>query len=116
LGENGYMYTYDYLQCSPESITAFLISYIPIQNKKLFFKKKKKIALQWRHRCREQTYGHSGVSRRKERVGCMEKVAWKHTLPYVKQIANGNLLYDSRNSNQLGFCNNLEWWNGERGG
>ena len=40
------------------------------------------------------------MSRRKERVGCMEKVAWKHTLPYVKQIANGNLLYDSGRSNQ----------------
>ena len=23
-----------------------------------------------------------------------------YTLPYVKEIANGNLLYDSRNSNQ----------------
>ena len=27
---------------------------------------------------------------RKERVECMEKVTWKHTLPHVKQIANGN--------------------------
>ena len=27
-------------------------------------------------------------------------VTWKHTLPYVKQIANGNLLYDSGRSNQ----------------
>ena len=24
-------------------------------------------------------------------------VTWKHTLPYVKQIANGNLLYGSGN-------------------
>ena len=37
---------------------------------------------------------------RKERVGCMERVPWKLILPYVKQIANGNLLYDSGNSNQ----------------
>ena len=36
---------------------------------------------------------------RKERVRCMERVTWKLTLPYVKQIANGNLLYDSENSN-----------------
>ena len=36
---------------------------------------------------------------RKERVGCTERVTWKHTLPYVKQRANGNLLYDSGNSN-----------------
>ena len=30
----------------------------------------------------------------------MEIVRWKHTLPYIKYIASGNLLYDSRNSNQ----------------
>jgi len=36
---------------------------------------------------------------RKERVGCMERVTWKYTSPYVKQIANGNFLYDSGNSN-----------------
>ena len=28
----------------------------------------------------------------------MERVTWKLTLPYVKQTANGNLLYDSENS------------------
>ena len=28
----------------------------------------------------------------------MKRVTWKLTLPYVKQIANGNLLYDSGNS------------------
>ena len=38
---------------------------------------------QWRHRHREQTYGHS-VSRRKERVKCMEKATWKLKIPYVK--------------------------------
>ena len=35
-----------------------------------------------------------------ERVRCMERVPWKLTLPYVKQIANGNLLYVSGNSNR----------------
>ena len=35
-----------------------------------------------------------------ERVRCMEKVTWKLTLPYVKQIANGNVLYVSGNSNR----------------
>ena len=30
----------------------------------------------------------------------MESVTWKLTLPYVKQIANGNLLYGSGNSNR----------------
>ena len=32
---------------------------------------------------------------RKEWVGCTERVTWKLTLPYAKQIVNGNLLYDS---------------------
>ena len=52
---------------------------------------------QWKCRPREQTCGHRVG---KERVGQMERGAWKHTLPYVKQLANGNLLYDSGNSNQ----------------
>ena len=30
----------------------------------------------------------------------MDRVTWKLTLPYVKQIANRNLLYGSRNSNR----------------
>ena len=47
---------------------------------------------QWRNRHREQTYGHG---RGEERVRCMERVTWKLTLPYVKQIANRNLLYGS---------------------
>ena len=29
----------------------------------------------------------------------MDSVTWKVTKPYVKQIANGNLLCDSGNSN-----------------
>ena len=66
---------------------------------------------QWRNRHREQTYGHG------ERGGegeIMERVTWKLTLPYVKQIANGNLLYGSGNSN--GLCINLERWDGEGDG
>ena len=56
---------------------------------------------QWRHRHREQTYGHSrGWCWKKERVGRRERVTWKHTSPYVKQIASRNLLYDSGNSNR----------------
>ena len=39
---------------------------------------------------------------------------WKLTLPYVKQIANGNLLYGSGNSN--GLCINLERWDGKGDG
>ena len=38
---------------------------------------------QWKNRHREQTYGHG------ERVRCMERVTWKLTLPYVKQIPTG---------------------------
>ena len=40
------------------------------------------------------------MGRGKERVRCMERVTWKLTLPYVKYIANGNLLYGSGNSNR----------------
>ena len=36
------------------------------------------------------------------------RVTGQYTLPYVKLIASGNLLYDSGN-----LCNNLEVWNGE---
>ena len=44
--------------------------------------------------------------RGEERVGGMERVTWKLTLPYVKLMANENLLCDSRNSK--GLCNNLK--------
>ena len=35
---------------------------------------------------------------RKERMECLVRVIWKYTLPYVKYVVNGNLLYDSRHS------------------
>ena len=55
---------------------------------------------QWRNRHREQTYGH-GVGVGEEGEGeSMKRVTWKLTIPYGKQIANGNLLYDSGNSNR----------------
>ena len=38
--------------------------------------------------------------RGEERVRSMERVTWKLTLPYVKQIANGNLLSVSGTSNR----------------
>ena len=40
------------------------------------------------------------MGRREQRVRSMEGVTWKLTLLYVKQIANGNLLYGSGNSNR----------------
>jgi len=40
------------------------------------------------------------MGRGEERVRCTERATWKLTLPYVKQIANGNLLYVSGNSNR----------------
>ena len=30
----------------------------------------------------------------------MDRVTWKFMIPYIKEIANGNLLYDSGNSNR----------------
>ena len=38
------------------------------------------------------------MERGEESVRYMERVTWKLTLPYVKLIANGNLLYGSGNS------------------
>ena len=40
------------------------------------------------------------TGRGEERVKCVERVTWKLTVPYVKSIANGNLLYGSGNSNR----------------
>ena len=37
---------------------------------------------------------------RRERVRYRERVFWKVTLPYVKQMASGNLLCDPGNSNR----------------
>ena len=52
---------------------------------------------QWRNRHRKQICTQG---RGEERVGCMERVTWKLTLPCVKQTAKGNLLHDSGNSNR----------------
>ena len=38
--------------------------------------------------------------RGEERMRCMERVTWKLTVPYVKYIAKGNLLYGSGNANR----------------
>ena len=40
------------------------------------------------------------MGRGEERVRCMERVTRKLILSYVKQIANGNLLYGSGNPNR----------------
>ena len=40
------------------------------------------------------------MGRVEERVRCMERVTWNLILPYVKWIANGNLLYGLGNSNR----------------
>ena len=41
----------------------------------------------------------------------MERVAWKHTLPYAKQIANGKLLYYTGSSTH----HSMTVWNGGMG-
>ena len=46
-----------------------------------------------------------------ERVRCMERVTWKFTLPYIKEIANGSLLYGSGNSNR----GSVSAWRGRMG-
>ena len=40
---------------------------------------------------REQTYGHGERGEEGEMYG--KSITWKLTLPYLKQTANGNLLY-----------------------
>ena len=40
------------------------------------------------------------MGREEERLRYMERITWKLTLPYVKEIANRNLLYVSGNSNR----------------
>ena len=40
------------------------------------------------------------MGRGEERERCKERATWKLTLPCVKEIANGNLLYGSGNSNR----------------
>ena len=40
------------------------------------------------------------MGRGEKRVRCMERVTWKLTLPYVKYISKGNLLYGSGDSNR----------------
>ena len=40
------------------------------------------------------------MGRGEERVRCMERVTRKLTLPYEKQVAKGNLLYGSGNSDR----------------
>ena len=52
------------------------------------------------------------MGRGEERVRCMGRVTWKLTLPYVKQIANGNFLYGSRNLNR----GSVSIYTGEIGG
>ena len=47
-----------------------------------------------------QPRGVGWGGRGEERMRCMERVTWKLTLPYVKQIAKEKLLYDSENSNR----------------
>ena len=42
----------------------------------------------------------------------MARVTWKLTLPYVKQIANGNLLYDSGNTNGALYQPRAVRWGG----
>ena len=52
---------------------------------------------QWRNR--ERIYGHGGRGGGRW-LRCRERVTWKVTLPYVKQMASGNLLCDPGNSNR----------------
>ena len=66
----------------------------------------------WRHRHSEQTYGPSCGG--KEKVGGMEREIWKHTLPYLKLIANRICFMTQGTKTRAG--NSLQWWGGVVGG
>ena len=53
------------------------------------------------------------MGRGEERVRCMERIRWKLTLPCVKWIANGNLLYGSGNSNRALYQPRGVGWGGK---
>ena len=59
------------------------------------------------------------MGRGEERVRCMERVTWALTLPYVKYITKGNLLYGSGNQTgalyqpRVGWCG--IWEGGSKG-
>ena len=57
-----------------------------------------------------------GTGRGERRVRYMERVTWKLVLPYVKQIANGNLLYGSGNSNRFSVSTQRGGMRREMGG
>ena len=52
----------------------------------------------WRFRHREQTYGHGGRGEEEESEMSGQSSMEGYRLPYVQQMAGGNLLYDSGNS------------------
>ena len=54
------------------------------------------------------------MGRGEERVRCVQRVTWKLTLPYVKQIANGNFPF-LRKLKQ-GLYVNVEGWDGAADG
>ena len=52
------------------------------------------------------------MGRGEERVRSLERVTWKLTLAYVKQIAKGNLLFGSGNSNRGSYQPREVGWGG----
>ena len=63
---------------------------------------------QWRCRHREQTYRHRGRER-KERVGQMERVTWKH-IRYICKIYNQWEFAVSLSELKPGLSNQLQKW------
>ena len=64
---------------------------------------------QWRHRPKEQTYGHRQGGEWKERVGQMESSVEAYTLPYVDSQWKFTVLLREL---KLVLCDNLEEWDG----
>ena len=52
------------------------------------------------------------MGRGEERVRCQERVTWELTLPYVKQISNGNLLYSQETQTGALYQPRVVGWEG----
>ena len=63
---------------------------------------------------KDWTYAHGGAKRRKERVGFMEKVTWKH-ITICKIDSQWEYAVCLRKLKQW-LCINPEGWDGERDG
>ena len=69
------------------------------------------VGQQWR--CRHRKQKTNWWCRREERLGCMERAAWKHALPCIKQSQREFVVW--LRELKLELYGNLEGWDGKGG-